>query len=511
VRRISISFAGAAVATFGAAASGFVLASALPASGATARPKVVTIRVQARDFDFALSRTRVQPGVVRFAFVNRGSAQHDFAIAGRKTRVLPRGGRAVVEVRLRKPGRYSFLCTVAGHAALGMKGTLVVARPGKAGPFTPPTTTTTTTATPPVYGEEAVLRATPIGTFERPVFVTSPPGDERRVFVVEQRGVIRVVDNGSLLGGPFLDIEHEVKIENETGLFALAFAPDYATSRRLYISYSDREGNGDFNVVEYRHKVHDPYAADSVTKRTVLHVVKPWENHNAGMLQFGPDGYLYVAIGDGDSGVVDKPGAFAQTLDDLLGNILRIDPREARDAAYSSPESNPFVDVAGARPEVWAYGLRNPWRFWIDTNGDMLIGDVGEGVAEEIDLVPAGHGGLNFGWPCFEGSVPFDTTMRCPNAVFPLFDYSHANGACSVTGGVVLRDPRLPALEGLYLYADLCVGALKGLRLHKGAAPESVDLGVTVSQPTSFGVDGLGRVYVTSLEGPVYRLDPETS
>jgi glucose/arabinose dehydrogenase len=452
---------------------------------------------------------RVQPGLIRFAFVNLGAAQHDFAIAGRKTRVLRRGGRAAVEVRLRKPGRYRFLCTVAGHAALGMKGTLVVAGPGK--PATVPTTTSKAPQTPPLHQDGALLEATRVGTFDRPVFVTSPPGDEQLLFVVEQRGVIRVMEDGRLLPRPFLDIEHDVKIESETGLFALAFAPDYAFSRRFYVSYTDRQGNGDFNVVEYRPKIADANDADLLSKRTVLHVVKPWENHNGGMLQFGPDGYLYIAIGDGDSGVVAKPGAFAQTLDDLLGNILRIDPREALDAAYTSPVSNPFVDIAGARPEVWAYGLRNPWRFWIDTNGDMLIGDVGEGVAEEIDLVPAGHGGLNFGWPCFEGSVPFDTTMRCPNAVFPLFDYRHGNGECSVTGGVVLRDPRLPELEGVYLYADLCIGALHALRMHKGTAPETIDLGVTISQPTSFGVDGLGRAYVTSLEGPVYRLDPRSS
>ena len=322
--------------------------------------------------------------------------------------------------------------------------------------------------------------------------------------------MIRVIDDGVLQDTPFLDISDQVQIESETGLLGLAFAPDYAESGLFYVFFNRHEGNGNLYLEEFHRSVTDPDQADPYSGRVVLRIVKPWENHNAGMLQFGTDGYLYASVGDGDSGVLDPPGAFAQTLDDLLGNILRIDPRETADGEpYSVPESNPFVGVDGTRPEIWAYGFRNPWRFSIDPKtGDLLVGDVGEGTREEIDLIPAGKGGLNFGWPCFEGTVPFDPTATCPGAVAPILDYNHDTDLCSVIGGVTLHDPRLPSLDGAFLYGDLCGGEVRALRVTNGAVSSDDDLKLNVSGLDSFGLDALGRAYavVTCSSGrPVAR------
>ena len=290
----------------------------------------------------------------------------------------------------------------------------------------------------------------------------------------------------------------------------MAFAPDYSQSGLFYVYFTSRVGNGDVNVVEFRRIEANPSLADSDSGRLVLEIVKPWENHNGGMMQFGPDGYLYVSVGDGDSGVLHEPGAFAQTVDDLLGNILRIDPRQSGDEPYTVPPGNPFVGAPGARPEIWAYGLRNPWRFWIDpVTGDMYVGDVGLGAREEIDYVAGGRGGgENFGWPCFEGGLPFDTAATCTSPVPPLLEYDHSGGECGVIAGLVLRDPRLPALDGSFLYADLCGGELRTLRAAAGALVETEDVGIKVQAPDSFGQDALRRVYVATLDGAVYRIDP---
>lgn len=479
---------------------GAALAIASACAGAVAAPaaKTVTIAVDAKDFSFTLSRRSVPAGTtVRFVVRNRGSVLHDFVVAKRRTRLLRRGASQTITVPFAKRGRYSFLCSVPGHAKLGMKGTFSVGKPPA--PVTKPP--------PPTVDPASLVRLTKIGDFDRPVYVTAPPGDRRRLFVVEQRGVIRVVDGGTTLTQPFLDITDRVKIVSETGLLSAAFAPDWATSGLVYLFYNERRGNGDIVVAELPSTGANPNVADIAASRRVLEIVKPWENHNGGMLQFGPDGMLYVSVGDGDSGVFNRPGAFAQRLDDLLGNILRIDPRGG--VPYAVPADNPFVDDTGARPEVWAYGLRNPWRFWIDhQTGVMLVGDVGEGAREEIDLVPAGAKGLNFGWPCLEGSEPFDREVSCPFATAPLIEVSHATGACSITAGVVVRDARLPALAGRFLYGDYCTGRVVTASIVGGRVVDSDDLGLTVPELASFGVDGLGRVYLVSTAGGVFRLDP---
>ena len=462
---------------------------------------VSTVRVTAREFSFTLSRKKVPTGTTRFVVTNLGMIGHDFFVAGQKTRVLAHRGRASLLVRFRKPGRYPYRCSVAGHAAVGMKGFLVVGK----------VASTPGSSPPPVPPAASRLTLTKVGTFTRPIFATSPPGDEHRLFVVEQAGVVRQIVDGDLVDRPFLDISNQVQVVTESGLLSLAFAPDYATSGLFYVIFNDNAGNHNLHVVEFRRSLVDPNVADLNSYREVLMIRKPWESHNAGMMKFGPDGYLYIAVGDGGRGYDAPFGAFAQTLDDLLGNILRIDPTAQPDGApYRVPPDNPFVGRDDARPEIWAYGLRNPWRFDIDsTSGDLYLGDVGEGSMEEIDRIPGGHGGENFGWPCFEGTATFRPTSPCPDSVSPLLAYEHAKQGCSITGGVFVHDPRLPQLGGHFLYGDFCNPEIHSVLLENGQVVDR-SIGASLPQTVSFGEDGLGRVYLMSLaDQGLYRLDPE--
>lgn len=483
-----------------AAAATAVLSLAAAAEPAPTR--TFTVRVDARDFSFALSRKSVPAGsTVRFVVRNRGAQPHDFVVKKKRTRILRPGQTQTLTVAFPKKGRFAFLCTISGHARLGMKGQFGVAiRPVE----TPPP------AKPPVNTSD-LLSLTPIGTFDAPVLVTAPPGDERRVFVVEQAGTVRLVRDGLVSPTPFLDIRDRVIDQGESGLLSIAFAPDYAQSGLVYAIYNARMGPyGDLQIAEFRRDPFDPDRADPSSDRVLLTIPKPYENHNGGMLQFGSDGDLYASVGDGDPGVLHKAGAFAQRLDALLGRILRIDPR--RGDPYAVPADNPFVDVANARPEIWAYGLRNPWRFWIDRETDVLyVPDVGSTSREEINVVPNRGRGDNFGWPCFEGSLVFDAGAMCSRAVAPLVEYQRVDGECAVIGGVVARDPRIPALTGRYLYGDLCSGKVTALLVESGKVSASGDLGLEIPELTSFGVDGLGRIYVMSLQGGVYRLDPKRS
>ena len=388
-------------------------------------------------------------GRVRFTVVNRADVPHRFIVEGRTTPVIRTGRSAVLLVTFAHAGSYPYRCTVPGHTSLAARGTVTVVK------AVPPKSTTTkpaTTATPPPTTTTATsgVKLTLIGDFQRPVLVTAPKGDPNHLFVVEQRGTVQEVVDGRTLPTPFLDLTDRVLQVNERGFLGLAFAPDYATSGRLYVDFTDRTGNGNLNVVEYRRSADSADQADVATARQILAIEKPWENHNAGMLQFGPDGYLYVAVGDGDSGVLRPPGTFAQTLDDLLGNILRIDPlHPTEDSPYSIPDTNPFVGRSDARGEIWDYGFRNPWRFWIDpVTGDLYVGDAGEGDAEEIDYVEGNGGGLNFGWPCFEGTLTHATTQTCVNPVPPIYDYDHGGGRCAVIGGVVVQRSASPVAGG---------------------------------------------------------------
>jgi glucose/arabinose dehydrogenase len=341
-----------------------------------------------------------------------------------------------------------------------------------------------------------------VGSFDSPLYVTAPPGDQRRIFVVQQGGQIKVVRGGKVLATPFLDITKLVKSGGEQGLLSLAFAPDYAQSGLFYVYYTDTDG--DERVVEYHRRTDD--VADPGSARQVLFTRDSESNHNGGLLLFGPDKLLYIGTGDGGGGG-DMHGAHgnAQNLGVLLGKILRIDPRESGSRPYSIPSTNPFVGRAGARGEIYAYGLRNPWRFSFDRKtGDLSIGDVGQNEIEEIDFVRKGRGrGANFGWRVFEGNSRYTDGESAPGAVKPVITERHSDGNCSITGGIVVRDPGLKAWAGRYVFGDLCRGRLQTAKLPNGKVSDTT---LQVDQVSSFGEDARGRVYAVSLSGPVYRL-----
>ncbi len=451
-----------------------LLAGAGASAGVSAAP-VQTVRVTLRDGRVLVAPARVSTGRVRFVVANAGRTAAAFAVGGRRTRSLRPGASAQLVVSFAKPGRYAY--RLLGAATRTGVVTVVAAAAG--------------------------YTLMQIGTFDQPVLVTAPPGDTHRLFVVEQAGVIRELVDGKLLPSPFLDLSPSVQDDDENGLLSMVFAPDYATSRRFYVYYNDLDGN--VHLVEYRTSVGDPDSVDLSSARQILFIEKPYANHNAGMMEFGPDGDLYVAVGDGDAGVKNKPGAFAQTLNDLLGNILRIDPEHGD--PYAIPSGNPFAGVPGDRPEIWDYGLRNPWRFWIDQQtGDLYIGDVQLGGPEEVDYVQGNVGGKNFGWPCFQGTVPFDKTATCANPVPPIVQYPHDGSTCAVIGGVTVHDPALPALAGYYLYGDLCTGQIRAFHAVDGKAVNLHPLHLAVPGLDSFGVDAASHVYVMSTNGGVYRL-----
>jgi glucose/arabinose dehydrogenase len=350
------------------------------------------------------------------------------------------------------------------------------------------------------------VRLVRVGGFTAPVYVTSPPGDRRRLMVVEQAGRIMVVRGGRKRATPFLDIRSRVAAGGEQGLLSVAFPPDYAQSGRLYVYYTDRTATEN-RIVEFRRRSAD--RADASSARVVLRMPNLEPNHNGGLMLFGPDRLMYVGTGDGGGGN-DQHGARgnAQDLGSLLGKLLRIDPRESGARPYRIPASNPFVGQAGARGEVYAYGLRNPWRFSFDRRtGDMTIADVGQDAVEEVDFARRGGArGANFGWRPFEGSRRvFDEPA--PGARAPVITHSHAAGFCSITGGYVVRDPGVPSLVGRYVYSDLCEGRIRAARLRAGRRTTGAPLNLpSVSQVSSFGEDASGRVYVVSLAGSVYRL-----
>ena len=324
--------------------------------------------------------------------------------------------------------------------------------------------------------------------------------------VVEQAGVIRVVRGGRTLSRPFLDIHALVTAGGEQGLLGLAFAPDYAASGRFYVYYTDRRGRQ--VVAEYRRGA-SADVADAGSARIVLRMQDPEGNHNGGSMNFGPDDLLYIGTGDG-GGANDQHGrrGNAQNLGSLLGKLLRIDPRESGGRPYTVPASNPFTGRSGARPEIYAYGLRNPWRYSFDrSTGDLAIGDVGQDAIEEVDFARRGRArGVNYGWRPWEGRRRnFDEPA--PGAVFPVLTKRHSDGWCSITGGYVVRDPALPALAGRYVYGDFCLGQIRAVRLRAGHATGDGGIGLPrVPNLSSFGEDARGRVYVVALDGPVYRI-----
>lgn len=352
--------------------------------------------------------------------------------------------------------------------------------------------------------EDVTLRV--IGNFSRPLYVARAPGAANKglLFVVEESGTIQVLDRNQPAPEPFLDIRSLVADEGEQGLLSVAFAPDYATSGLFYVYFSNLAGNNE--VSEFRVSSSNPRQADLSSRRRVIEFQHPGAtNHNGGQLNFGPDGMLWIATGDGGGSGGGDPGENAQNLDVLLGKILRIDPREP--SGYSIPSNNPFVDAPG-RDEIWSYGFRNPWRFSFGRDRTLLIGDVGQSAWEEIDYVTLrGARGANFGWDNYEASHLFEGPPLADHTL-PIHEYAHDGelGYCSVTGGYMVRDASLPFLRDRYVYADYCSGELRTLAPKSGGTVGDQPLGITVSRPTSFGEGTYGRIYVTSRDGQVYRL-----
>jgi glucose/arabinose dehydrogenase len=380
----------------------------------------------------------------------------------------------------------------------------------------------TLAATAPASG---AVQLEEIGDFDQPLFVAAPPGDASRVLVVEQGGDVRLVKDGSVVDRPFLAVEN-VRNNGEQGLLSIAFHPNYASNGRLYAFYNRSDlcsaSGCDIEIAEFRRES-DPDRISASTRRVVLRIAhRDHANHNGGGLQFGPDGLLYISTGDGGGG--GDPEGNAQDRDSLLGKLLRIDPREAKirkrkkkkRVPYTVPSSNPFVGRSGAN-EVWAYGLRNPFRFSFDhRTGDLWLGDVGQGRREEVDFLPSGEGaGANFGWNVCEGNLQFNTTDPCTqppsNYEPPIFDYgTHVGGTCAVTGGYVSRDRQVTELLGKYVFSDYCNGALLSLT-RSGSSVTFAAVGPQIGQfgPGGFGEDALCRLYVADLSGPVYRIESD--
>jgi glucose/arabinose dehydrogenase len=362
------------------------------------------------------------------------------------------------------------------------------------------------TASPATATASRGAKLRKIGDFDQPVFVTAPPKDRNAQFVVERPGRIMVVRDGRKAGTPFLDIRDEVTSDGqEQGLLSVAFSPDYASSGLFYVYFTDR--SGDQRVVEYKRASGD--TADPGSARLVLRMDDSESNHNGGLLLFGPGGHLYIGTGDG-GGAGDRhgPRGNAQNLGSPLGKILRIDPKASGGRPYSVPKGNPFVGRNGARGEIYAYGLRNPWRFSFDRRtNDLSIGDVGQNEVEEIDFVRNGRG-KNFGWRPFEGRSRYSPGESAPGNVKPVIQRFHSKGNCSITGGVVVRDKALRGLYGRYLFGDFCRGRIETAKLSPGRARAVRDTSMKVSGLSSFGEDARGRVYAVSLGGAVYRLVP---
>ncbi|MFZ2491798.1 MAG: PQQ-dependent sugar dehydrogenase [Thermoanaerobaculia bacterium] len=355
-----------------------------------------------------------------------------------------------------------------------------------------------------------VLTAAPAATQKlelRPVAegLTSPvsiahAGDSR-LFITQQNGRIAVFDGTRVLTDPFLDLSSLITSGGERGLLSVAFHPRYASNGFFFVNYTDTRG--DTVVARYSVSLTDPNRANPSSAVVILTIAQPFANHNGGQLQFGPDGYLYVGTGDGGSG--GDPGNRAQNLSDLLGKILRLDV----DAASAIPATNPFLGRSDARPEVWAFGLRNPWRFTFDrTTGDLWIADVGQGSWEEINLQPASSlGGENYGWRRMEGSHCFNPPSGCndPALVRPVIEYGHEQGACSVTGGYVYRGTRYRRLQGAYLYGDFCNGMIWAAS-REGVTWTPRLLADTSLLITTFGEDVSGELYVADFRGTVYQI-----
>ncbi|MBA3552330.1 MAG: PQQ-dependent sugar dehydrogenase [Actinobacteria bacterium] len=370
--------------------------------------------------------------------------------------------------------------------------------PGTAGSTTPSTGRSAGTSASPTAGgdlDAARIRLAPVTTLDQPLAMAVREGDDSLYFA-EQGGRVIILRDGADPEA-LLDLSADITAGGEQGLLGLAFSP---AGDFLYLNYTDL--NGDTQVVEFA------MGGDGVvpgSRRPVLSVDQPYANHNGGNLAFGPDGMLYIGLGDGGSG--GDPHGNGQSLDTLLGKMLRIDPRPADGMPYGIPPDNPFVDSDSGRPEIWAYGLRNPWRYSFDREtGDLWIGDVGQSAVEEIDFEPAGApGGTNYGWNWFEGTRQFFPGDPPSDTEPPIYEYAEG---CAVTGGYVYRGTEIPELGEAYVFADFCGGELTALRQQDGRVVAERSLGITVPNLASFGEDADGELYAISLGGEVSRIEP---
>jgi glucose/arabinose dehydrogenase len=372
------------------------------------------------------------------------------------------------------------------------------------------TTSTSTTTTAPATTTTAAANLDAVRvTLTRVAAVTGPTAmavrpNDASLYVTQQSGRVVAVRDGALDPTPVLDLSGRISTGGERGLLGLTFSPD---GSKLYVDYTNPQGLP--TLAEYAFA---GGRADPATARVLLSVPHPQPNHNGGQIAFGPDGYLYMGIGDGgaagDKGPGHAPGGNGQSLDTLLGKLLRVDTASTLSAPYKIPSGNPFAR-GGGRPEIWAYGLRNPWRFSFDrTTGDLWIADVGQDLYEEIDFMPAGQGaGANYGWNRMEGNHQYQGSAPA-GAVAPVLELSHPDGYCAVVGGFVYRGTKIPDLRGSYLYSDNCNPKISAIKVDGGRVVASRDLGVTMRSVSSFGQDADGELYVLSLANGLFRIDP---
>lgn len=394
--------------------------------------------------------------------------------------------------------------TVAPTTTTTTATTTTLATSGGSTTATPATTAAPTTATAaapkPLQLGNVALKLTPVITLKEPIALGIKPNDADTLYVAERAGVIVAVTNGEVTA-TVLDMRNLTAPGGERGLLGFTYSPDGA---RLYTSYTDTDGNT--AVDEYQ--VDGNGVADKGTRRTVLTQEQPFANHNGGNILFGPDGMLYLGLGDGGAG--GDPQRNGENMGTLLGKLLRIDPNANGSAPYSVPADNPYVSTPGARPEIYSHGLRNPWRYSFDAaNGDLWIGDVGQNAIEEVDHVAAADGsgkGADFGWSAFEGTAHYNADQSAPDHVPPVHEYKHGDLGCSITGGFVYRGAAIPALVGAYVYADYCV---TGIRAIDPVSPATaVKIAEQPASVVSFGQGPTLELYALSFDNTVYRLDP---
>ena len=362
--------------------------------------------------------------------------------------------------------------------------------------------------TPVPAGRDSLALQLVAQGLSQPLFLTAPRSDSSRLFVVEQGGRVRIIRNDSLLTRNLLDLRGRVSTGNEQGLLSIAFHPQYATNGYVFVSYTNVAG--DTRVLRYHAANAD--SLDATVADTILRVDQPYSNHNGGLVAFGPDGFLYVGLGDGGSG--NDPENRAQHPDSILGKMLRIDVNGA--LPYAIPPTNPFAGNSDTLPEIWAMGLRNPWRFSFDrSTGDLYIADVGQGTREEVNFQSgASTGAENYGWRIMEGAIcRGGGSCNMAGLVLPIVDYVNGLDGCAVTGGYVYRGAAIPGLAGTYFYADYCDAWIRTFRYSGGQLVDHWDWSqklVAGGPISSFGEDARGELYVIAHNGRVYRLVKQT-